>query len=300
MYYKYSDRMNNIFKKYTQKYTQSENIDFFTVQLFAVFTTTFFITLLVLHLQQPPSTDESMQRVASFAQHNSGSKTASNKRIHTAPVVQASKKINTKNETLYGPSGNTEGEDTQNIASVASDETLKNNEKALAKEDMASLLTTGSAANNHLQAGNSSNLSNQKSGAIAVNGASPFTNGSTINAGLQVSSLSPSQNATINPSVSSATGRQNNQRAGAGASSNRANSINSQQNPTAHSQTSSQHFDNEGQAREVLGVGATNAGVTNGTRLDSSVRRDCPPLDRFQERDRDRVITIQRSIGCII
>ena len=43
-----------------------------------------------------------------------------------------------------------------------------------------------------------------------------------------------------------------------------------------------------------------NLGVTRGTRLDVSIRKDCPPLTRFLERDHGNVTTIQQSLGCII
>lgn len=286
--------MNNIFKKYTQR----ENIDYFMVQLFAVFTTTFFVTLLVLNMQQSPSADEILQSAVHLARNDSSSSAPPSKRLHTIPVVQSSSKVNAKTESLDYTSQHTQVKNDQNSRSVASTETLTSDKKEITNETLAAIRVDGSVDNDNLQA---SIFSNQQSGALAVNAVSPFTSESTGNAFVQVTSLSASQNAATNQSVSSSNSSQNSPVARS--STNRSSLINnnSQQNSTLQTQTSNQDLDDDGdQSLEVLGLGATSAGVTNGTRLDGSVRRECPPLDRFLERDRDRVVNIQRSLGCII
>jgi hypothetical protein len=293
--------MNNIFKKYMQR----ENIDYFIVQLFAVFTMAFIFTLLVLNIQQSPSSDEILQSSAYLAQNNTSSNVTLNKRIHPVPVVQSSNKANTKNEALDDASQNMAVKVTQSSASIVSAEALSSDNKEAANEisatsQIATSEIDSSIDNDNLQ---TSNSSIQQASAIIVNAISPLTNGSTGNAVVQVSSRSINQNTTTNQSVSSSNNAnriQNNSVANSG--TNSGNTTNSQQNLASQAQTDNQDFDDHGdQSLEVFGLNsARTSGVTNGTRLDGSVRRECPPLDRFMERDHERVINIQRSLGCII
>lgn len=273
-------------KTFIKKFTDREAVDFFAVQLFSVFTLTFFVTLLILNIQQQSAVNR-LQSNVDIAD-NASSLEPVEQRIHAIPVSTISKQVNIKKDHVKDKA--------RQISKYSLADKSANNAVSKLTSDHVELeektRVPKQIKNNTEQV---SNNPSQYANVIVFNASSFFSNGSSNSAGASVSSSSSNQNlAPDRVNSSSSVSQQNISQPTIAAN---LTALNSQQNSNSNA------VDDDGDGSlEILGAGTGTAssGVTNGTRLDGSVRRECPPLERFLERDRDRVASIQRSLGCII
>lgn len=274
-----------------KKIKNNEKIDIFIVQLFAVYAVTLVASLLVLGTQDITKTgvEENSMLLAVSQVDAKLSQDADSQNLNTMHASKNSSSDQAEDEIEQG-----------SIQTAKSDVIASVTDK---DEDTSAEVTNKSVK--PLIADNAQRNRKQPSSNIPVNSyvrdVTPPVNANLIaSTNIQPFSSANSRSSSVNNISSSSV---NNAPISQSSNSQRSSANRARQSTQTQINNLNDPESDGDHAVELLDHGNTQAsgsGVTNGTRLDGSVRRECPPLDRFLERDRERVVTIQRSLGCII